>query len=249
MKKFSPHLIILSAFIFFTLAPFSAEAASVNFSPEVKNVAAGSTLKISVLVDPLGGRAFTVKAALSYPADLLRVVSFSFGDAWIPLNQPGYNEINNEKGIIIKTGGYPSGTLLPVTLGVITFTGLKEGKATVSVNDDSVILNSDNKNILTGKGTATFILSPASTSKTILSSKNEKPTTKTANGTVVPDRFSAAGIPIDTPSPDKTWLYTKLAVLSLLALVLQYRLIIYLLILILAYVIFRVIRRILKRKI
>ncbi len=250
MKNFSPYLITLSVIIFLTSA-FSAQAASINLSSQVKNVSAGKIFKINVVIDPLGERMFTVKAALSYPADLLRINSFTFGDAWMPLSQPGYNEIDNEKGIMIKTGGYPSGTLSPVTLGVITFTGLKQGKATVSVDDDSAILNSDNKNTLTVKGTATLTLSPASTSsdkKTISSSASEKPTTKTANGTLVPDRFSGADIPNNVPSPDKTWLYTKLAILSLLALMLQHRLILYLLILILAYVIFRVIRRILKRK-
>ena len=247
MKKL-PQYLILASLIFLVFTPLFALAASINLSPQTKNVTVGNTFKIEVVVNPLGESVFTVKAVLSYPADLLRVVSFSFGDAWMPLNQPGYNEINNDTGIIIKTGGYPSGTLSPVVLGVITFTGLKEGKATVRVSDDSAILNSDNKNVLIGKGTATLILSPASTDKkTISSSASEKPTTKTSNGTVVPDRFSGADIPNNVPSPDKTWLYTKLAILSLLALVLQHQIIIYISIVILMYIIFRVIRRMFKR--
>ncbi len=250
IKKFSLYLITLSLVVFFTFAPSPAKAASIDLSSQVKNVVAGKTFKINVVVDPEGDRMFTVKAALSYPVDLLRITSFTFNDAWTPLNQPGYNKIDNEQGIMIKTGGYPSGTLSPVTLGVITFIGLKQGQATVKVNDGSTILNSDNKNILTDMGTATFVFSQplVSNEKKISPSGSEKPTTKTANGTFVSDNFFITSIPTDVPSPDKIWLYTKLAILSLLALVLQYPLIIYLLVLISVYIIFRVIRKILKRK-
>lgn len=253
MKKLFLYFnLIALGVVFFIGAPLTADAALINLSPQTKNVVAGNTFKITIAVDPFGESIFTVKAALSYPADLLRVTSFNFRDEWIPLNQPGFNEINNEKGIIIKTGGYPGGVISQTVLGVITFTGLKEGSATVSLSDDSIILNNDNKNILTNKSATTLTLSPARTGndkKTVASVKNDAPITKTANDAVVSDRFSDADVktPNDIPSPEKAWLYTKLAILSIVALGLQHPLIMCLAIGIFGYGLFRIIRKVIRK--
>ncbi|MDO8523205.1 MAG: cohesin domain-containing protein [bacterium] len=245
MTKKIPHFIFIGGFLLLVCVPTSVYAASLTFTSPTGDVRVGGTFMIKVMLDPLAENVFTVKAAIAYPAELLRITSFTFSDTWTPLNQPGFNEINNEKGSIIKTGGYPGGISAPVIFGIITFKGIKEGSATVAITDDSIVFNSESKNILIEKGKKIFSLAEAPPVKIQKEIDIQKPTTKTVSGTVVPDRFesSEVKIPENIPSPDKAWLYIKLAFLSTIALILQHSFVLYLSIAVLLYIIYRIMRR------
>ncbi len=219
MKKIFPHLIILSLGFLFT--PLLLSAASITLSG-TNSIQVGKTYVLTIGVDPTGQKIYTVKAAFSYPSEMLSVTSFTFSDAWIPLSQPGYNEINNDTGKMIKTGGYPSGLSSPVVFGMVRFIGLKEGMATVAINDDSAILDSQSKNILTGKGRLSLTLVPTEQKKIPTTNTKAEPTTKKENGVAVPDHYINMPLPNDIPSPDKAWLYTRLAFLSIAALLFKH---------------------------
>ncbi len=253
MTEKSLFYIILCGTFALLAAPLGAYAASLTLSASVKTVTEGDTFHVSMFIDPARDKIFTVKASVAYPADLLRVVSFTFGETWMALSQPGFNEIDNTAGILTKTAGYPGGFSSRTALGTITFRALKEGDAMITIRDQSSVLNAESKNILTEKGTAAFTLAARRPSKNNTPNPSPEihdPVTKKADGTLVPERFSDtnAKIPDNIPSPDNAWLYTKLAAFSIAALILQHRWAICVLAGILIYILFLITRRIVRNR-
>jgi hypothetical protein len=246
MKKFFLRVGVVSFGIFLFSAPSVTKAASIGLFSSSAQINAGDTFRITVMVNPLGSKVFTAKASVSYPADLVRVTSFTFNDAWMPLSQPGFSEINNGTGSLIKTGGYPGGLSSSIALGTITFASVKEGSVSIKVNDNSVVLDMESANTLSEKGVATLTILPARAVVTIVK-KTEKPVTKTVNDVIVPDQYVSTSTPTDVPSPDKIWLYTKLALLSVLALILQHMAVTYMVLGVLVYVLFRITQRFFKK--
>lgn len=244
--KHSSLFTVFGIFCFQFLLFTTIQASSINLSSVKNNIRVGETYTLSVVVDPDNQKVFTVKTILSYPPDMLRLSTFTFDDMWTPLNQPGYNEINNENGTLIKTGGYPSGFSSRTTFGVIKFIGLKEGNATVSVVEGSQVFDSESKNTLLGNSRAVLAISATinKTEKTIKTNsvqKIEKPITKTESGLLIPERYEIQPLPSEIPSPDKTWLYIKLAFFSLTILLLKYKWILFIVTLLLFYILFRLV--------
>ena len=89
---------------------------------------------------------------------------------------------------------------------------------------------------------------PASNKETAAAKKSEKPITKITDGTVIPDAYGAENQASDAPPPDKILLHIKLAALSILALTLENKIVIYLLILLLVYILLRIVWRIFRRR-
>jgi hypothetical protein len=123
-------------------------ATTISLSPASVSVNQGRTFNLIISVNPQGIKNYTVKAELKYPADLLEVKSFSFGNNWMALAQPGYDLIDNTNGVLIKTAGYPAGTSSAVTFGTVSFLAKKAGSGTIQVGNNSLALDSGNQNVL-----------------------------------------------------------------------------------------------------
>jgi lipoprotein-anchoring transpeptidase ErfK/SrfK len=123
-------------------------ATTISLSPASVSVNQGRTFNLIISVNPQGIKNYTVKAELKYPADLLEVKSFSFGNNWMALVQPGYDLIDNTNGVLIKTAGYPAGTSSAITFGTVSFLAKKAGKGTIQVGNNSLALDSGNQNVL-----------------------------------------------------------------------------------------------------
>ena len=133
--------------LLFSAVPVMA-ATSFSFSPTTVNVTEGNNFTVSVASDPYGVANFTTKMVVSFPADLIEVQSFSMGDAWMPLIQPGYNLIDNTNGSLIKTGGYTNGYSSVVNFGTITFHTKKAGTGVIKMGNGSVSYDTNNKNVI-----------------------------------------------------------------------------------------------------
>ena len=126
----------------------SAEASSVIFEPNVITVQTGTTFTLPVAVDPADFPQYTVRLAITFPPDLLEVTSFAFGENWLAVPQPGYDSINNIRGELIKTGGFPRGFSSPVSFGTITFRAKVGGDGMIIVGTQSFVLDAENRNTL-----------------------------------------------------------------------------------------------------
>ncbi len=125
-----------------------ASAAVFNFSPTSVNTEAGKDFALQISLNPQATANYTAKIELNYPADTLEVKSFTFGDDWMKLKQPGYDAIDNTNGALIKTAGYPGGISSPVSFGTVYFHAKKTGNAVISATANSLVLDSLSKNVL-----------------------------------------------------------------------------------------------------
>ncbi|TSC84570.1 MAG: hypothetical protein G01um101417_101 [Parcubacteria group bacterium Gr01-1014_17] len=155
MKK----LLIFSALVFFALPAF---AATINFVPATASVTQGETISFVIKVDAGDEKIVTVKTALSYPQDLLEPVSFLLTPNAVQLAQPGYDQMKD--GIIVKTAGFPGGFTGIKEFGTLVFkakqAGLpaQAGVATVSVSNDSLLLNTQSANRLNDLSSAVITI-------------------------------------------------------------------------------------------
>lgn len=135
-----------------------ASAGSIILTPATRTVVQGQVFTLPVVVQPAGATVYTVKASVTYPANLLEVRSFNFGSGWLPLAQPGYDTINNTSGMLVKTAGFTGGVAAKRTLGTITFRAKAMGVATIQVAGDSMLLNADNGNAYTSGNVSTVTI-------------------------------------------------------------------------------------------
>ncbi len=152
------------AFVLLSVA-IPASAATINLVPESVSVPAGEQFSFAISVDAGSEKAVTVKSALSYPEDLLEPVSFSFATNLIPLSQTGYDQMSG--GMIIKTAGFPGGFTGTRDLGTITFKAKQTGSADVSIAASSLILNTQNVNVLSGVTVSVITIAEAEPIKAI----------------------------------------------------------------------------------
>lgn len=170
MKK-----VLLLCLLVFLALPVSA--ATLSTAPQSVNVKQGQNFNVVVSVDPQGVKSYTVKLELKFPAGLLEVKSFNFGDnySWVAISQPGYDSLDNAGGLLIKTAGYPKGFSAPVTFGTVSFTAKKEGSGAITATNNSLVLDAESKNVISGVvQTAVVIEKPSNTITATLS-----PTAKT----------------------------------------------------------------------
>lgn len=85
-----------------------------------------------------------------FPKDLAIIQSFNMGSNWMALSQPGYDLLDNTNGVLIKTAGYPGGISSTKTFGVVNFSAKKEGIGKITATANSMILNGNNQNVLSG---------------------------------------------------------------------------------------------------
>lgn len=125
-------------------------ATTVSLSPVNVSVNEGQNFNLAVSVNPQGVKNYTVKLEIKYPADILEVKSFSFGNNWMPLSQTGYDLLDNSNGTLIKTAGYPGGVDSNASFGTVVFSAKKSGNAEIQVAGDSLALDASNQNVISG---------------------------------------------------------------------------------------------------
>ena len=150
MTKKILFTISLTALGIAVLAVSAMAATTVSFSPASVNVVSGKSFNVVVAVNPQGVSNYTEKIELTFPADILEVKSFSFGNSWMALSQTGYNLIDNTNGILVKTAGYPGGLSSSATFGTVSFYAKKAGSGTIKLGSGSLALDAINQNVLSG---------------------------------------------------------------------------------------------------
>jgi len=147
MKK-PMSIIILGLLGIMALATPALAATTISLSPFNIAVTQGESFNFIVQVDPGSVKNYTVKMRLQYPAELLEVKSFTFGGGWMALSQAGYDLVDNEKGVLVKTAGFPGGFSNPVTFGTVSFLAKKSGNGIIKIGSDSVVLDGASHNVL-----------------------------------------------------------------------------------------------------
>jgi hypothetical protein len=195
--------IIFAIGLLFSAMPAMA-ATNFSFSPATVNVTEGKTFSVSVASNPNGVANFTTKMVVSFPADLLEVRSFTMGDNWMPLIQPGYNLVDNVNGSLIKTGGYPNpGYSSSVNFGTITFYAKKAGTGTVRIGTGSVSYDATNKNVIgTSPSMVSLVISAVPVVKTPVVTTPTKPVVTTPTKPVVEE--PVVETPVETPTETVT---------------------------------------------
>jgi len=133
----------------------------------------GDTFRTVIMISPTE-KVYTVKAQFTYPANLLKIESFTFNPKWIPLSQPGYDVVDNNTGLLIKTAGYPAGSDAQIVLGTASFRVLKPGTATLKFSSDSFVLNANNTNVIGSLGSTDLTLASVSAPVPTPSAEEEK---------------------------------------------------------------------------
>lgn len=123
-------------------------ATDVTYVPVSVEAVEGKSFSINLLVNPSGADNYTAKLELNFPADLLQVQNFSFGQNWIPLSQPGYDFVDNLKGVLTKTAGYPGGFKEMKSFGTVNFLAKKSGQGIIQFGGNSFALNAENADVL-----------------------------------------------------------------------------------------------------
>ena len=165
MKKLS-LAILLGGLMSLTLAASALAATGVSFSPTNVSVKQGQTFTLTIGVNPQGVKNYTVKTELRFPADLLEVKSFSFANGWMPLSQTGYDLTDNTNGVLLKTAGYPGGLSAATTFGTVSFQAKKSGNGTISLSGNSMALDANNQNVLSGGAQTAVAVSATVTTPT-----------------------------------------------------------------------------------
>jgi hypothetical protein len=151
MKKILFYVVLLAIITI----PVMSEASTANLITN-GNYTAGNSYKVDVVVDPQQSKVYTAKVAIDFPASLLQVNDFVLSPGLMPLNQTGYDLVNNTSGSLIKTAGYSGGLSVPKTFGTITFYAKKSGSGTISLSSNSQFLDENNQNVFSGSQAVSF---------------------------------------------------------------------------------------------
>jgi len=138
--------------------PQLALAADLNLYSATTKTKVGSTFSVSVSVNPGADKLYTAKAEIKFPADLLEVKSFVFGEGLMPLQQAGYDLTDNAGGVLLKTAGFPGGLTAKKSFGTVIFKVKKLGVAEVSVGGNTMLLDAANGNKLVGSNQLTITI-------------------------------------------------------------------------------------------
>ena len=159
----APIYKITFALALFVLAPFSAHAATLNFSPPSGTYNVGSTFSLNITVDSSDQAMNAASGVVSFPWDKIEVVSISKTGSIFSL-WPAEPSFSNSAGTVSFEGivlnpGYigASGKIL-----TITFRVRSSGVVNLSFSSGSVLANDGTgANILNGLRVAVFTLASA----------------------------------------------------------------------------------------
>jgi hypothetical protein len=143
---------ILKSIALLSLLAFSSlsYASSVVVSQSNVSVSKGDKFQIGVSIDPSNTYNYTAKIRIDFPENLLKVSSFNMDRNWLVLPLREYDEINNTKGYLVKTGGFPQGFNSKTLFGTVTFEAKEAGSGSIVVGKDSLVLDAANNNVLEG---------------------------------------------------------------------------------------------------
>jgi hypothetical protein len=136
-KKIISSLFILVCIFLYT---HKVSAATIAVTPASATVSQGSTFTVSVRVDTEDKSVNVAETHISFPSDILKIVSVSPGTNFT-LQTPGSPSKTNTEAFFsagIPSPGYKGSSGL---LGKITFKAVGSGVATISVKDGKVFLN------------------------------------------------------------------------------------------------------------
>ena len=143
----------------FLIFPFLTSAATFSFSPNTNTYLPSQSFSVDVYVNPDAGEEITTaKLVLSFPTQILKINSFTLASGWVALTQPGYDSLDNTKGELIKTGGFPGKVTTKKLFGTITFSTQNEGTAKLVVGSNSLLLNPTNVNKYKNGSDANFVV-------------------------------------------------------------------------------------------
>lgn len=164
-------LLILSIVpIYFVAATGSA---AINLSPTAGSYKVGQTFNLNISVDPGTEKIDTVRANLTYPADLIEIKSFATSPAFS--YQAGSNGFNNTAGTFSWGAGTPGGIKSSGSFGTIVFTVKKAGSAQISLSNTSLALSAGENKFNGLLASASYTLTaPVAAPKT--SAKKVQPT-------------------------------------------------------------------------
>lgn len=170
------------------LLPSAVFASAITLAPTTIATTAGKTFSVTVGVNPTSGKAYTARANLSFDPTTVTFTGFSFASKWMQLPQDGYDVEDNTNGVIAKTGGYPGGITAQTTLGTATFIAKKTGTATIAGTADSLILDSNNQNAVSGsQGSVQVTIATASVTPIVT-----KPSSPTVTSPITPTETEVA---------------------------------------------------------
>lgn len=150
-------------------------ATTFSLSPAGIHATRDQNFSVTVLINPQGIKNYTGKVELRYPADLVEVKSFTFGDGWMWLPQPGYDTVDNASGILVKTAGYPGGISSTAVFGTAAFSVKKAGSGIIKVGDNSLVLDAANQNVLSKTSVETSVTIAGSTPAPALTTPAQAP--------------------------------------------------------------------------
>jgi hypothetical protein len=123
----------------------TASAANFSISPSSGNYSVGSTFDVSVLVDTKGQEINAVQMQLSFPPDMLQLVSSSAGESIIEIYTTP-PKFDNSAGRVDIVGGIPNGINVPAGLiSKLTFRVKGVGNAALRFTGESQVLLNDGR--------------------------------------------------------------------------------------------------------
>jgi hypothetical protein len=166
MRKYIFGIVIMAASVSaLALAPYTAFAASLYFSPAAKTVSVGDNFTVSVDVSSADRAMNAASGDISFPSAKLRVLSVSNADSAMNLWVQNPSFSNAASGGDINFAGVvlnPGFTGAAGNVVIIRFQAVAAGSAELSFSTGSVLANDGNgTDILDSMGTADVTITPA----------------------------------------------------------------------------------------
>src|SRR3989338_2384243 len=165
LKEKYKKLIFLACVFYFTL-PGLTQAATLELSPASNSMQAGQNITLTIVAQS-SEAINAVTSSLSFPADLLSVVSISKAGSGLTLwvQEPKYS---NAAGTIDFRGIVPDPGISGRTrILVVQFHAKKTGTASVRFDSSAVLANDgQGTNVLIGTAPSTIVITPASPAPT-----------------------------------------------------------------------------------
>ena len=118
--------------------------ASLTLSPAALAASSSGEFSVAIVASaaaPIG----TVEARLSFDPGAFSAERFALASGWVAVDKPGLVLLDNRKGLVVETAGYPGGFSGTTTLGVLTFKAARAGRAAIAVAGASLMLDADNR--------------------------------------------------------------------------------------------------------
>jgi hypothetical protein len=184
------------------MLPLSLSAATLSFSPGSGSYQVGSTVMVSIYTNSSGASLNALSGVVSYPTDVLEVVSVSKNQSIISLwvQEPSFSNnagTVNFEGIVLNPGYTgANGKILSITFKVKAV-----GQPAVVFSAGSILANDgEGSEILTSKGQAQFTTLPATIITPVVEESPTTPEHSTGNSNneleaIIPEVISATHPP------------------------------------------------------